>query len=64
MLYGVGDAFKYRSDATTKTELVVFLRPIIVKAGTLQDDYPEFSNFLPDNNFFKNSPAATSEEKR
>lgn len=60
----VGDAFKYRSDATTKTELVVFLRPIIVKAGTLQDDYPEFSNFLPDNNFFKNSPAATSEEKR
>ncbi|OGQ98449.1 MAG: pilus (MSHA type) biogenesis protein MshL [Deltaproteobacteria bacterium RIFOXYD12_FULL_55_16] len=47
----VGDAFSYRNEASTKSELVIFLRPIVVKNASLDGDYRAYRNFLPDKKF-------------
>jgi general secretion pathway protein D len=41
-LRGVGDAFAYRDDLAIKTELVIFLRPIVVKSPSLDSDELRF----------------------
>ena len=49
----VGNLFKNRNDTKTKTELVIFLRPVVIKDASLDGDYNEFRNNLPDANFLK-----------
>ena len=49
----LGELFKSRNDTTKKTELVIFLRPVVIKDGSVSGDYNEFRNGLPDENFFK-----------
>ena len=49
----VGEAFKNRSDKSTKTELVIFLRPVVIKDGSLDGDYSEFRDSLPARAFLK-----------
>lgn len=44
----VGDAFSYRDDTTTKSELVIFIRPIVVKSASVNGDYKDYRSFLPD----------------
>ena len=34
----IGDAFRYRSDRSTKSELVIFLRPTILRDASIQGD--------------------------
>ncbi len=48
----VGDAFSFRNDTAGKTELVIFLRPIVIKDGTLDGDFKNYRDLLPDNQFF------------
>lgn len=48
-----GNLFKNRNDTKTKTELVIFLRPVVIKDASLEGDYAEFKNSLPDANFLK-----------
>ncbi|HEX5363519.1 MAG TPA: pilus (MSHA type) biogenesis protein MshL [Gallionella sp.] len=48
-----GEFFKQRNDTTTKTELVIFLRPIVVKDASITGDFNAYRNLLPDQNFFK-----------
>lgn len=55
----VGDAFAYRNETSTKSELVIFLRPIVVKDANLDGDYKSYRNFLPDKKFLHN-PGDTS----
>ena len=44
----VGDLLKYTDNRSRKTELVIFLRPIIVTDGSLQDDeLQRFQRLLP-----------------
>jgi general secretion pathway protein D len=43
-----GDLFKYRDDTYTKTELVIFLRPIVIKDASLTGDLHEYRRYLPD----------------
>ncbi len=45
----VGDLFTYKHDKYSKTELVIFLRPVIVKDASLEGDLQQFKTFLPDN---------------
>jgi hypothetical protein len=45
---------RYRNDTTTKTELVVFLRPTVVRDASIQGDYSSFRSQLPDKTFFEN----------
>ncbi|MBI4938867.1 MAG: pilus (MSHA type) biogenesis protein MshL [Nitrosomonadales bacterium] len=49
----LGNLFKNRNDTTTKTELVIFLRPSVIKDASISGDYSAFRDSLPDENFFK-----------
>ncbi|OIR08558.1 type II secretion system protein D precursor [mine drainage metagenome] len=48
-----GNLFKNRNDTKTKTELVIFLRPIIIKDASINGDYSAYRDNLPDANFLK-----------
>lgn len=50
----IGNLFTYRNDTTTKTELVVFLRPTVVRDASIQGDYSSFRSQLPSKDFFEN----------
>ena len=42
----VGDLFSYRNETANKTELVIFLRPVVVKDASLDGDYKDFRHLL------------------
>lgn len=50
---GLGNLFKNRNDTKTKTELVIFLRPIVIKDASIEGDYSSYRNNLPDADFLK-----------
>lgn len=52
----VGELFKQRNDTTTKTELVVFLRPIVLKDVSIDGDLGDMRRFLPKDDFFTSAP--------
>lgn len=52
-----GELFKHRNDTSTKTELVIFLRPVVIKDASISGDFSAYRDMLPDQNFFK-EPAA------
>lgn len=45
----IGHAFKFQDNAFTKTELVIFLRPVVVRNPSVEADLREFQRFLPRN---------------
>ena len=47
----LGYLFQNKNDTTTKTELVVFIRPTVIHSGSMDDDYRSFRSSLPDDNF-------------
>jgi general secretion pathway protein D len=55
----VGEFFKHRNDGSKKTELVVFLRPVVIKDASLNGDFASFRSELPKDDFFtrKEMPA-------
>lgn len=46
-LRGIGNLFSYRDDKISKTELIVFIRPVVVKQASLEGDLQPYSEFLP-----------------
>ncbi len=48
-----GNLFKNRNDTTTKTELVIFLRPVVIKDGSMNGDFSTYRDMLPDQSFFE-----------
>jgi MSHA biogenesis protein MshL len=55
----IGNLFKNRNDKTNKTELVIFLRPVVIKSASVDADFREFRNNLPDQKFFQESANGT-----
>jgi general secretion pathway protein D len=51
----LGNLFSYKNETNTKTELVIFLRPHIVKDASINGDFRGYRDSLPDKNFFKPS---------
>jgi MSHA biogenesis protein MshL len=43
-----GDALSSRNESTGKSELVIFLRPLVVKDASLSGDYKQYRYLLPD----------------
>jgi general secretion pathway protein D len=43
----IGNLFKYRDDQINKTELVIFLRAVVIKEPNLSGDLRNFKPFLP-----------------
>jgi len=48
----LGELLNKRSNASTKTELVIFLRPTVIKDASVGGDYRSLRNTLPANDFF------------
>lgn len=42
-----GNALSYRNETATKSELVIFMRPIVVKDASLNGDYKNYRYLLP-----------------
>ena len=49
----IGSFFKNRNDTSKKTELVIFMRPMVIKDASINGDYGEFRDSLPNSDFFK-----------
>ncbi len=54
----VGELFTTRSNSATKSELVIFLRPVVIKDPSLSGDFSGYRSQLPDENFFAQQPEA------
>ena len=52
-----GDAFSFRDDTTAKTELVIFLRPIVVHEASIDGDLRAYRSALPDSEFLRRVPS-------
>jgi MSHA biogenesis protein MshL len=54
----VGNFFRNRNDTSTKTELVIFLKPTIIRDPSIDGDYRSFRGQLPNRNFLADKPVA------
>ena len=45
----VGEAFRFRSQESVKPELVIFLRPWVIRSPDVRTDLAAFKRFLPQN---------------
>lgn len=43
----LGNFFKYKNDAREKSELIIFIRPLVINHASLNSDLSEFKQFLP-----------------
>jgi general secretion pathway protein D len=43
----IGDFFSYRNESASKTELVIFLRPVVVRSASIDGDYRDYRYLLP-----------------
>ena len=55
-LPGIGTLFTSRKDVTKKTELVIFIKPTIIRDPSISGDYRSLRNQLPGHEFFANNP--------
>jgi len=53
----IGDAFSYRNDTTFKNELVIFLRPTVIRDASINGDLKSVRSLLPDDRFLKRPEA-------
>ncbi len=45
---GLGGLFSFNRETASKTELIVFIRPVVMKQPSLDGDLQEYRDFLPD----------------
>jgi general secretion pathway protein D len=61
---GVGQLLSQRKDLNQKTELVIFLRPTVIREASMDGDYSRQRDLLPDSNYFlKPNPSRESPAK-
>jgi general secretion pathway protein D len=57
---GVGALLSQRKDLNQKTELVIFLRTVVIKDASIDGDYAGYRHLLPGADFFsKPNPTRT-----
>jgi len=49
----LGELFNTRLNSSAKSELVVLIRPTVIKDASLEGDFSSFKESLPDKNFFR-----------
>jgi MSHA biogenesis protein MshL len=61
----LGDLVSYRNDKAQKSELVIFIRPFVVRDASMEGDLAAYRRFLPDSEFFRDtrSPLPSLERK-
>ena len=53
----VGELFTRRDNAVRRTELLIFLRPLLIDEPTLQAGYASYAAHLPDDDFLTSAPS-------
>ena len=43
----LGNLFSYRNEQSSKTELVIFMRPVVIKDASINGDYKDYRYLLP-----------------
>ena len=56
----LGQLFQNKDNQNNKKELVVFLRPVIIRDPSISGDFSELRDSLPDQNFFRAKPGQDS----
>jgi general secretion pathway protein D len=56
----VGNLFKYKNNQRTKSELVIFLRPVVIRDASVEGDYSAFKGVAQRNGLL---PGSTSDAK-
>ena len=51
----LGDLVSYRNDVAQKSELVIFIRPIVVRDASVNGDLASYRRYLPDRDFFSDT---------
>ncbi|HUJ01799.1 MAG TPA: pilus (MSHA type) biogenesis protein MshL [Usitatibacter sp.] len=51
----VGDLFSNRNDVAQKSELVIFIRPVVVHEASIDGDLARYRRFLPGDDFFNDT---------
>lgn len=49
----IGDLFRQRKDTVTKTELVIFLRPVVIHDASMDGDFRRYRNLVPDADYLR-----------
>ena len=52
----LGSALSYRNETTNKSELVIFMRPIVVKDASMEGEYKDYRYLLPNDAPLNKSP--------
>ena len=52
-----GDFVSYRNDTSTKSELVIFIRPLVIRDASLDGDLAAYRSELPSSDFFRTGEA-------
>jgi len=61
---GIGDLFRYRNEVNNKTELVIFLRPVVLTEAGRDSAAQNYREYLPDRRFFQNKPESLAPDNR
>jgi MSHA biogenesis protein MshL len=51
----LGDLVSYRNDRAQKTELVIFIRPLVIRDASLEGDLSSYRHYLPNRDFFRDT---------
>ncbi len=49
----IGNLFRQRKDTVTKTELVIFLRPVVIHDASMDGDFRRYRNLVPDADYLR-----------
>jgi general secretion pathway protein D len=60
----LGDLVSQRNDVSQKSELVIFIRPIVVHDASLDTDLADYRKYLPNDAFFKDTRPAPPQLQR
>lgn len=60
----IGNIFSNRNENTTKSELVIFLRPVVIKEANVNGDYKEFRSRLPNDVPLNQTPYGEEEKPK
>jgi MSHA biogenesis protein MshL len=53
----LGDLVSQRNDLSRKSELVVFIRPVVIREASLEGDLAAYRRYLPTQEFFRDTRA-------
>jgi len=59
----LGNLFQNRNDTRRKTELVVFLRPVVIKDASIHGDYADYRSQIPGGDFFEKNPSGPPQQQ-